>query len=507
MLASEEHVRLKLAADAWCAAFVIAKTPDRPPITDATVRAILAGHNIPLDTRTAIKELADEYQFLHPRLAFPDVYDRGGFDLVIGNPPWGRVKLQDKKWFATRAPDIADAPNQAARRRLTNRLKTDQPTLHREYRAAVHRSEGTSHLLRRSAVYPLCGRGDINTYAVFAELMRNLTAPTGRTGMIVPTGIATDDTTKHFFSDLVNQKALVSLYDFENRKPFFPSVLKAQKFCLLTLSGPGSPTFEAGFVFFAQEITDLNQPRRRYTLTPDDFALFNPNTRNCPIFRTRKDMRIARRMYQQSGILWKEPREDQPEHNPWNITFSTMFHMSNDSGLFRTRSELEENGWTLQGNTFVKEEDRCLPLYESKLFHQYDHRHATFADGPRRTITTPEKQDPHTVIIPRYWVAEQQVAERLAKTQQMKNSEERERERERERANLHDQASRGLGPQVAFRMITRATDHRTVFFAVIPNGVLGHSGALMLFGFSYSGTSPGQPTSARPFSRSSGEQL
>ena len=237
---SQTYLRAKTVADAWCAAFVIPKTHQHPTITDSTIRTIGQGYDIPPETREAITALSDEYQFLHPHVAFPDVFERsGGFDLVVGNPPWGRVKLQEKKWFATQDPEIADAPNQAARRRTDQHPKRgDTRRFTANFRVAVHRSEGISFLLRNSGYYPLAGRGDINTYAVFAEFMRNTTTLTGRSGMIVPTGIATDDTTKHFFSDLT-EKTVRSL-PLRLRKPqeaIFPAVDSRQKFCLLTLSG------------------------------------------------------------------------------------------------------------------------------------------------------------------------------------------------------------------------------------------------------------------------------
>ena len=84
---------------------------------------------------------------------------------------------------------------------------------------------------------------------------------------------------------------------------------------------------------------------------------------------------------------------------------------------------LEEDGWELHGNVFVREDDdeRYLPLYEAKLFHQYDHRFATFdgaserdiRNGNARPMTAEEKADPDSVVIPRYWVPEAEVAQRL----------------------------------------------------------------------------------------------
>ena len=150
------------------------------------------------------------------------------------------------------------------------------------------------------------------------------------------------------------------------------------KFCLLTLSGADRPSPQAEFAFFLYRAEQLQDADRRFVLAPEDFALFNPNTRTCPVFRTRRDADIAGKMHRRAGVFWKESRDGEPDINPWAVKFSTMFHMSNDSGLFHTLRELVEEGWRLEGNIFVRGQERCLPLYEAKLFHQYDHRFATF---------------------------------------------------------------------------------------------------------------------------------
>src|SRR5690606_6806770 len=125
----------------------------------------------------------------------------GGFDVVLGNPPWDQVELKDKEVFAARDPDIAALPG-SRRKRASQELAGSDPQLYGEFIAAARDFEGRRSLLTDSGRFPLCGRGRVNTYAVFAELMRNAISPTGRVGVIVPTGIATDDTTKHFFADL-----------------------------------------------------------------------------------------------------------------------------------------------------------------------------------------------------------------------------------------------------------------------------------------------------------------
>ena len=191
--------------------------------------------------RREVERLTRRYRFFHWDLAFPEVFDSGGFDCVLGNPPWERVKLQEKEWFAERKPEIADAPTAAARKRMIETLKTDDFPLYRRFLDDLRESEGWSHLMRNTGRYPLCGRGDINLYAVFAECMRNVVNEHGRTGCVLPTGIATDDTTKFFFQDVVETRALASVFDFENRSRLFPDVDSRMKFCLFT-AGSGRRT-------------------------------------------------------------------------------------------------------------------------------------------------------------------------------------------------------------------------------------------------------------------------
>ena len=437
LLRSTKTERALLAANAWSAAFVSPKTAQEPSITTAIVRQILdTNSDIPADVVPIVQRLTDEYRFLHLHLAFPNVFDlpddpgraenksagwNGGFRVVLGNPPWERVKLQKKEFFATHDPVVASAPNAASRNRLIDSLASSNPRLFAEFKLALRRSEGTSHLLRASGRYPLCARGDINTYPVFAEAMVESISSIGRMGVIVPSGIATDDTTKDFFRDIVGNQKLVSLFDFENRRGVFSEVHRSYKFCLLTLSGSSHPCDQPMFAFFLHGIEDLREPQRRVVLSSDDFDLFSPNTGNCPIFRSVRDLEIARKMYQGSGILWQEQSNSRPERNPWGCKLSTMFHMSNDSDLFRTRAELEDTGWHLIGNEFWRSGEVYIPLYEAKLFHQFDHRFATFDDvaadalrkGNARMKSHEEKADPNDYILPRYWVPEESVTEKL----------------------------------------------------------------------------------------------
>jgi SOS-response transcriptional repressor LexA len=429
-----------LWADAWCAAFVWKKLDDPAlpyPITEEVFQRIGKDpFSVPDWMRKEVRRLADEYQFFHWHLSFPAVFRvpkaeqstaqnrtgwLGGFDVVLGNPPWERIKLQEKEFFAERHPAIATAANAADRGRMIKRLEGEDPALFQAFRSALRLADGESALVRRSDRYPLCGRGDINTYAIFAELNRSLIHPNGRAGFIVPTGIATDDTTKTFFQDLVAKGAIARLFGFENEERIFPGLHHAYRFCLLALTGSLRPEPHPEFAFFLRQVAALRDPQRRFRLSAEDFALLNPNTRTCPIFRSGRDAELTKAVYNRIPVLVHEAQGG--TGNPWGVDFLAMFHMANDSGLFRIAEQLKANEWELRGNVFHRGSVRCLPLYEAKMIHHFDHRFGTYEgqtdaqanQGKLPELDDAQHADPRMVNLPNYWVPEEEVWARSAR--------------------------------------------------------------------------------------------
>ena len=332
--------------------------------------------------------------------------------------------------------------------------------------------------------------------------------PNGSAGMIVPTGIVTDNTTKDFFADLVRRQSLISLYDFENRQKIFPGIDSRIKFCLLTVGGEERRSAAAEFAFFTHSMAQLADADSRFRMYPQDFALFSPNTGNCPIFRSRRDMEINRKMYEHAGVLWQEANSGGEELNPWGVKFQSMFHMSNDSHLFRTREQLHTDGWKLRGNVFEREggddeTEHWLPLYEAKVFHQYDHRFATFEgvssaevrQGQARDVSANEKQDPHTGVLPRYWIAEIEVQERLDRGENDTTIRSGRRNPSHHQSYGQTNNYRNIPPRIrtgtkgsndshqgwslALRLIMNSTNRRTFISALIPDYGLGHKASVV----------------------------
>jgi hypothetical protein len=432
---SPPYAHARLLADAWCAAFVQRKTGDTPVyVTAATLRvAAEAPALLPHETRAEIEALRKEYAFFHWHVEFPQVFRvpehgeseneqagwSGGFDCVLGNPPWEQEEITEDEFFAS-VPAIAGARNKAAKTKLIAALELDDPALFHSFRGAQRRSAAIRHLVQASGRYPLSARGRINTYAIFAELMLSAISARGRVGCILPLGIATDDTKKHFFGHLVRSRSLVSLFGFENEELIFPGVHHAFRFCLVTISGAARPVGAADLVFFARRVDALREPERRFTLTAADFQLLNPNTRTCPIFRSRRDADLAKEIYRRVPVVIDESRGD--DGNPWAITFRQgLFNMASDSGVFSMKEQLEDEGWCLDGNVFSRGDAAYVPLYEGKMIHQFDHRFGTYdaqteaqaRQGKLPELTNEQHADPELLPRPRYWVLAAEVDSQL----------------------------------------------------------------------------------------------
>ncbi len=332
---------------------------------------------------------------------------------MIGNPPWERIKLQEREFFSLPAPEIATATNAAKRRKLVAKLESDDPALYERYQAALAAADSLLTYCRTSDAYPLTGKGDINTYAVFAELAYELVAPHGRVGLLTPSGIASDKTTKDFFAAIAETNRLIRLYDFENRtKKFFPDVDGRFKFCILNFGGSAVRHDAADFVFFAHKMEDLEDRDRHIRLSGDDIRLLNPNTRTCPIFRTRRDAEITKDIYRRVPVLVDASREG-PTGKPWGVSFKRMFDQTNDAELFRDAETMKKEGFKLKGNRWVKGKQVFLPLYEGKMIQMYDHRAAGvitdqanwMRQGQTEAASLVQWQNPEHLAMPRFWVA------------------------------------------------------------------------------------------------------
>ncbi len=441
--------RVAHAADLLVGAYLLPKSEGTEASIPTSATLYLTLQDVPLPSAqqgalAAAQVACTEARVLHWPLAFPQVFAAGGFDCVLGNPPWERIKLQEEEFFATRHGHVAAAKNKAERSQRIQWLAEGmlakhlfpqldhspvlsqaEQRLHAEFTRARRTAEAASVFAhvdgQDGGRYPLTGVGDVNTYALFAETIRQITASFGRAGFIVPSGLATDNSTKDFFGDLILKKSLDSFFEFEN-EGFFPGAGQGHmlRFALTTIVGLSQQIEETRYLFQGKKIEHLIDPERVFTLSPEDIKRVNPNTLTCPIFQSRFDAELTKKIYQRVPVLVREGRDGAPDVSPWGIRFMAMFHMSNDSHLFKSFQELKSEGYEISGNHFRLGSDVYVPLYESKMIQLYSHRYGDFKDSNHERahilpgIPNDRLADRAYVSMPYYWVNQATVRERMS---------------------------------------------------------------------------------------------
>jgi hypothetical protein len=404
----------------YLAAYIGKRMPGVAVPTTNEIFAFLNGEDCSRYVEYAA-EVAKANKVLIWPLAFPLVFQNGGFDVILANPPWERIALQEEEFFASRVPSIALAANQSERKRLIVKLSEAAPgtaehAIYLEYQEAKRLIKATSRYAHDPARYPLSGRGIVNLYALFAENALKLLNERGRAGLITPTGLVTDANTSGLFGHLVANRKLAAIYDFENRKKLFSAVDSRFKFSLTSI-GPSETSDCAFMLTDVSELTDS----RRVRLSAEDFALVNPNTRTSPVVRTQKDLDLLKAVHRRLPILLRRDVDDNVVDNPWKAELFQLFNMSTNSKDF---SKSPREGY--------------VRLYESKMFHHYDHRWNSYAEDhwqkigdeeepgsdddtgvgaeeeEKANVTLAQKQDPHFLARPRYWVPEVMLRSKLA---------------------------------------------------------------------------------------------
>lgn len=428
---------------------------------------------LPSKFKQEVADVAKRQSFFHWCVEFPEVfaYD-GGFDVMCGNPPWDKLQMEDEKWFVGKDNEIVNAANQAARNKKIAKLQEINPALYAQYIQARADIASQSNFIKNSGRFSLTNIGKIDLFPLFAEHCLNSSKEAW--GLVMPTGIAVNDSSKAFFSKLIDENRLISIFDFENKEALF-DIHRMFKFCLLTAGKPCDKPRKVSGGFYLTRIDHLLDPNRIYTLQTDDFALLNPNTKTCPVFRTSRDASLTAKIYRNSHIMLNE----QTGENPWNVKFGSMFNLSTDSGLFRTYEQLTTAGATLSGNQFTTTDGTVyVPLYEGKMIWLYNHHYGTWptmGDRPNAIDMPPieELADPGCDIMPWYWVPLNEVENRLIKTNADSDV-------------VWEWTHKWL---IGFRDITNATNERTFITSPIPDAFgVGNSATLL---YVERGTMPG----------------
>lgn len=302
--------------------------------------------------------LAAEEHFLHWEVAFPGVWrawqsaaPEGGFDAIVGNPPWDRMKMQEVEWFAARDPQIAREERAADRKAKVAALIASRSPLGASYLLARERAETAVQRARRSGDYPRLSAGDVNIYSLFVERALAIIQARGVIGLLTPIGIGTDKTAAPFFSWITESRRVAAFLSFENKGGWlFNDVHHEDQPTIFVVTGQDRQIASFDFAVKLHKLPSLVQDLTQ--ITSEDCRRVNPNTGTVPIFRNERSAEITEAIYARLPILVR--RDGANVTQVWPVRYATMFHMTSASHLFRRRAQLEgEHGaYLVNGNTF-----------------------------------------------------------------------------------------------------------------------------------------------------------
>ncbi|SIT01985.1 Eco57I restriction-modification methylase domain-containing protein [Paracoccus saliphilus] len=461
----QAFVRATAAANLYVAAFLLPKVGGAPtgsstrtvPTTEELWMALNQGklRQAMVDAPKAARRA----RAFHWPLEFPDVMQRGGFDVVLGNPPWEVMQLSDKEYFALRNPEIAELTG-AKRKKAIEALAHTDPNAYSEYQFEKRLSSAANDFAREATHFSLVSKGKVNTFSLFAALALALTGRNGWSGIILPAEILTSETLSDFLKNLVDSKLLKTAFAFENEEFAFPGIANVVRFCLLTFSRDQGEDSKIEMAHFLRQVAQLGDQERIVGLSPGDFVTFTPSLGTSPIFRSRHDFELSNQLF--SSL----PRMGGKTDGYWELEAKQgLFNMTSSSSLFHEKGELEGHGLMLtRGMEFEGKGTNFVPLYEGKFISHFDHRFSSYHNlgkekgrGGRGLppVKIEEYQDPSFEVLPRYWVETSDVRDVL---------------------ESFDWHRRWM---IAWRDIANAKVERTTTFSVIPWSAVGDTASLL----------------------------
>ncbi|XXY45579.1 hypothetical protein WME91_36810 [Sorangium sp. So ce269] len=482
--------RLKAAFDTWCALWFwpgdeLEAAPTSKDFLDPSERA-----------KAIVASLADDRRFFHWELEFPDVFTgpQAGFHAVVGNPPWEIQKPSSMEFFSNLDPLYRTYGKQEALKAQKTLFETIAAA-ERDWLAYSARFKALSNWTKNAA-FPFGGNGDegtalslgrgregdellerwallragrrtygdarhpfrhqgsadINTYKMFLETAHALLAHGGGLGMLVPSGLYTDNGSRALRELFLKRCSWSYLYAFQNERFVFEGIHHSFKMAVVHVHkgeltdiiltrfriGPGdSPE--------AHEVEiDLLDPARYLALPAKRIDRLSPHTRSILEIRSVRDLVVIEKLYSKGTLLGS----DEPES--WRIRYATELHMANDSKLFFSRTQLDRSGIVADSIAVWRGPagQVAVPLYQGVMIGQLEPNRARWMSGTGVRAVWQKDLPPGSQFGPQYLI-DIEVA----------------------RANQPN----ALSHRYLMRNIARTTDERTMIGTPAPGFPAGHS--------------------------------
>lgn len=357
---------------------------------------------------------------------FPGIFShqdpRGkrGFDLVIGNPPWEKVKAHRKEWERLRAATGRSCESWEDFRSRSQRY------------AQLLRGEGVFSL-QSVVVDGKTRQGDGDLYKYFLERMIRLVCADGRVAAVVPAAFYQSEGATGLRQAMFSEGMVESLVSCWNTDRMFPIHSMFKYTILIWKRGRAGGVRNAVFgVTGTSIIEDTDKLMHSgVRLTAAWLRSVSGNLLAVPEVRSKADVRLF-------TLIHKAHPQLSAKHPQWNVSFARELDMTNDRKLFLDRQALSRRHARPVGSNWAASDGTVyLPLYEGRLIHQFDFCAKAYVSGTGRAAKWEPILGSAKTISPQFWVAA-------------------------------SQKHRGVKGQAVFCDVTGQANERTVLSSVIP---------------------------------------
>ncbi|MDQ3060774.1 MAG: ATP-binding protein [Pseudomonadota bacterium] len=292
------------------------------------------------------------------------VQERGGFDIILANPPWEVFKPQAKEFFAEYSDVVSKNKMTIKEFEKESAKLLQNPEVQAAWLAYESRFPHMSGWFRatpdfknQSAIVGGKKTGsDINLYKLFVERSFHLLRPGGHCGIVLPSGIYKDMGTTGLRNMLFDTGKVDTIITLSNEKFIFEEVDHRFCFTFLTFSKGGTTDkLRATFRINPREaikaenfLSFVNDDDNFVELSAEIISSLNAETRSVLEFRSMSDVAVMTKML-------RFPPLGKALENTWNLRLTNEFHMTNDSSVFKTEPSPSR-----------------LPLFTGRMFNQFE---------------------------------------------------------------------------------------------------------------------------------------
>ena len=271
-------------------------------------------------------------------------------DIVIGNPPWEKVRFEERKFFKPLAAEISAIAQKNKRQEAIENLRKNKPICYAWYKEILN-----DYFIFKSKImeHPFISKtanGELNTYSLFAELSLCMINNFGVAALITKSALVTSPGNRKFFNYILKSNKLASLCLFNNSLRVF-NIDSREKFCVITCTKGANSSFE--LIAGANKPGDLCSEARIY-LSRNEVSVINPNTMMIPNISSSSDIEVLLNTHKRLPLF---------EIVYPNCHFGRLVHLTTHADYIETTNN-EDN----------------IPIYEGKFIERYNARFATFAD-------------------------------------------------------------------------------------------------------------------------------